>query len=375
MRIRENVENVEVEARWLRRSVLSRLILFLTGMGLLCIAWGLGAFYFLPEFVKLLWMIPIPEQPGYTQFILEQPENKLLTLLISFFGLLALPTLYVTHLMTKRLEQRPLSSVGLHWGHHTLKEFATGMLLGSIFPITGFLWSYWSGDIQVAWKPLSLDTEWLGWIILTIIGLLGIAFWEELCFRGYLLQTLAAGIGLVPAVLTSSLLFGVGHVGVYGTQKTLIILSLIFFGILMAVLYLKTKSLWAPIGMHFMNNFLVLCVLSIPVLDLEFPRIRLVSQDGQPRKLEPLHLFFQTEFKEGFQHTFTWESLAWGLIFYGLLALVVWKLPWFRAHPEMEALWQQYVPIVQPWAQLKAWWAKRKGLAEESSQGPRPPAS
>ena len=111
--------------------------------------------------------------------------------------------------------------------------------------------------------------------------------------------------------------------------------------------------------MHFMNNFLIVCVLSIPVWDLEFPGIRLLDQDGQPRKLEPLSLFFQTELREGFRYP-SLESLAWGLISYGLLALAVWKLPWFLPHPEMKALWQRYVPVAQPWAQLKGWWARRR---------------
>ena len=197
MRIREKL------ALWPRRpgglAALNRFILFFISMGLFFVAWGLGAPHFLPKLVHFLWMIPIPERPGYTEFILRQPENTLLILLISFFGLLALPALYVTYLLTTRLEQRPLSSVGLLWGHHTLKEFAIGMLLGSILPIIGFLWGYWDGDFRVTWNPISLDIEWLGWIILMIVGLLGVAFWEELVFRGYLLQTLAASIGLVPA--------------------------------------------------------------------------------------------------------------------------------------------------------------------------------
>ncbi len=342
MKIREKLK------LWARQSgvlgALSRLILFFVIMEAYAVVWAL-VFYFS---TFLMWRV-IPSQ--------ELPE-KMFIFIVFLMGALALPTFHVTCLVTQRLEQRPLSSVGLHWSPHIFKEFSAGMVLGSILPIIGFLWYYVEGALQVTWKPASLNIELLGWIILMIVGLLGVAFWEELFFRGYLLQTLATSIGLVPAVLVSCLLFGAIHVGTYG-MKPGAILSTALLGFVLTVLYLRTKSLWAPIGMHFMNNFLVFHVLSVPITDLKFP---LIKVNGQPLKLEPLSMFFQTKLTEGKDviYLVTWENLVWSLIFYGVLALVIWRLPWFRAQPEMEALWRQYVPIAQPWAQLKSWWAKRR---------------
>jgi len=49
---------------------------------------------------------------------------------------------------------------------------------------------------------------------------------------------------------------------------------------------------------------------------------------------------------------------------------MVWKLPWFRTHPEMEALWQQYVKPAQPWARLRErWWQKRRRKADGGDWG------
>lgn len=75
-------------------------------------------------------------------------------------------------------------------------------------------------------------------------------------------------------------------------------------------------------------------------------------------------LFFQVELAEG-ESLLSWEMSAIAILAYALISLMVWKLPWFRPHPEMEALWQQYVKPAQPWARLRErWWQKRRRKAD-----------
>lgn len=68
---------------------------------------------------------------------------------------------------------------------------------------------------------------------------------EEVLFRGFLLQRWSRRWGVNTAVILSSLLFGVMHVDILGG---------IIFGYIMCVLYIQTKSLWAPIVVHGINN-------------------------------------------------------------------------------------------------------------------------
>jgi membrane protease YdiL (CAAX protease family) len=81
-----------------------------------------------------------------------------------------------------------------------------------------------------------------------------VGYWEELVFRGYLLQNLAEGMGMPLAVGFSCLLYGAVHAGNphAGLLSTAII---VVFGFLRIYGYLATRLLWLSIGMHIGWNF------------------------------------------------------------------------------------------------------------------------
>ncbi len=70
---------------------------------------------------------------------------------------------------------------------------------------------------------------------------------EEILFRGILLQRWAIKWGLVPSLIVSSLLFGLLHLNMLG---------LFIFGLIMCLIYLKTHTLFIPIAIHSLNNFI-----------------------------------------------------------------------------------------------------------------------
>lgn len=70
---------------------------------------------------------------------------------------------------------------------------------------------------------------------------------EELVFRGVLFNRLKIRVGIVPAMIISSFLFGIGHD--FGG-----ITSAFLFGICMCILYLKTDNILVPMSVHFTNN-------------------------------------------------------------------------------------------------------------------------
>ena len=69
---------------------------------------------------------------------------------------------------------------------------------------------------------------------------------EEIVFRGILLQRWGQKWGIRSGVIASSVLFGVLHLNNP--------VGLTLFGLAMALLYVKTQSLWVPIGCHALNN-------------------------------------------------------------------------------------------------------------------------
>jgi len=68
---------------------------------------------------------------------------------------------------------------------------------------------------------------------------------EEFLFRGYLLNRWTLRLGAIPAILLSSFLFAILHPDVLGA---------FIFAVMMSLLYMKTRSLIAPIVVHAANN-------------------------------------------------------------------------------------------------------------------------
>ncbi|AZV56482.1 CPBP family intramembrane glutamic endopeptidase [Clostridium sp. AWRP] len=73
---------------------------------------------------------------------------------------------------------------------------------------------------------------------------------EELIFRGVILNRLRTKIGVIKAVILSSILFGAIHYEVG-------MISAVVFGICMSLIYLKTKNIFVTISIHVINNFIV----------------------------------------------------------------------------------------------------------------------
>lgn len=91
-------------------------------------------------------------------------------------------------------------------------------------------------------------------LLLVIVGV-GPAIGEELVFRGVIGRGLINRLGVIGGVLLTSLLFAVAH----GTPAHAIAtLPLAFF---LHLCYLATRTIWAPILVHFLNNALSVSML------------------------------------------------------------------------------------------------------------------
>ena len=82
------------------------------------------------------------------------------------------------------------------------------------------------------------------------------AFVEELLFRGMVLQNLLP-YGRTSAVLASSLLFGAMH------QNAGQLLYATVAGVVLGLIYVKTRSFWCCVLLHFCNNFFSIFQMAI----------------------------------------------------------------------------------------------------------------
>ena len=78
---------------------------------------------------------------------------------------------------------------------------------------------------------------------------------EEIFFRGFLYQAFRNSLGVLPGALLSALVFGAVHLEFFK------LVQLAILGVILALLFEKTKSLWPPIILHAINNSLAFAYL------------------------------------------------------------------------------------------------------------------
>lgn len=121
----------------------------------------------------------------------------------------------------------------------------------------------------LSWRPVpNLDLRlWLMLLPLSVAGVLVQTLAEEMVFRGYLMQQLAARFRsplvwfLLPAVA-----FGLVHYDPqsHGANTWTVIAAITLFAVVAADLTRRTGSLGAAWGLHFANNTLAILVIGTP---------------------------------------------------------------------------------------------------------------
>ena len=112
-----------------------------------------------------------------------------------------------------------------------------------------WLGQFVEGDgIQKPVKLLQETTDPTVFILMGVVACIGAPLAEEVVFRGYIYTAVKRMAGLPVAVILSGLLFGVVH------MNLMALLPLTLLGIILALSYEYTGSLWAPIAIHFFFN-------------------------------------------------------------------------------------------------------------------------
>lgn len=133
----------------------------------------------------------------------------------------------------------------------------------------GFGWSTALVGLVVAWLALMGYYQVSGWSssygMVQMLQLhLFVAVLEEVLFRGVLFRLLENIVGTWLALVLSTLLFGMAHLGNPGANWiTLSCLGVLSVGLTLA--YLVTRRLWMCIGMHWAWNFVQGGIFSLPV--------------------------------------------------------------------------------------------------------------
>jgi len=152
-------------------------------------------------------------------------------------------------LLLRSLEKRGPDAVFMPFTSSAWRETAAGTFLGAL-PICLLV-----GLALVAgYGTLGPGNLGLADLLPTLLPMLGAGFmlaaWEEFTLRGYLLRQLSIGINPTAAVVVTGVLFGLMHSGNPGANWQGLLYTAIG-GFLMALLVIRSGSLWVVIGYHF----------------------------------------------------------------------------------------------------------------------------
>jgi uncharacterized protein len=186
--------------------------------------------------------------------------------------------LVVTWFVTRFVNHKPLAAVGLWLHPRAFRECGIGLLIGFLMMTGIFLLELGLGTLHLSWRGLSA-AEIAGAVGISLLSFGFSAMFEELLFRGYLLQTMMQWMTFLPALLVMSLLFGAAH-----TQNphatVLSTANVLLAGVWLSFAYLKTRSLWLPFGLHLSWNFAQTTIYAFPTSGYSFAERRLFDPES-----------------------------------------------------------------------------------------------
>lgn len=179
-----------------------------------------------------------------------------------WFLLLGIAATLAAYLTTKYISKRPFSSLGLQ-KDFALKDLLVGICISAL--IMAFMYFLLLGLGYIKYDGLSWwkdDAHTLGtftsaglWTAAAVFfRFTVVAWWEELAFRGIILQNISSGLNIKWGVLISTLGFALIHAGnPNATVLSTVLIMIITLKLVYA--YLKSGQLWLAIGLHLGWNF------------------------------------------------------------------------------------------------------------------------
>lgn len=185
-----------------------------------------------------------------------------------------------SYVMTRFINHKPFSAIGLGLRPEMVRELGMGCLLGFLMMAGIFVIQHTLGFAEVT----ASDISWVEGFRIVGMGVLlfGLAAMvEEALFRGYVFQTMIQGMTFLPALVIMSAVFAFVH-GANPNISLLAFVNIGLAGVWFSFAYFKTRSLWLPFGLHFSWNFSQTTIFSFPTSGIEFQGNKLfaLTQSG-----------------------------------------------------------------------------------------------
>ena len=198
---------------------------------------------------------------GYAIVIeLATYSSKRAVLIALFSIVLVLPAMW---LVLKFLHRRSVRSLIAPTGRVHWRNYRRALVFVAVFGLVTSIPVLLGSELA---QQLSVS-QWLPWLLPALLLIFLQTATEELFFRGYLMQQLAAHFHsrwiwwVLPAVL-----FGAMHYnpGIYGENTWLVMASAGLAGLIFGDVTARSGDLSIAMGLHFANNLTAVLIIGVP---------------------------------------------------------------------------------------------------------------
>lgn len=169
--------------------------------------------------------------------------------------------------LIRTADGRSPAAIGIGISRHTPRQIAVGVLIGAAGLTAAALALLVSGTLRYG-AQAGTAGEWIQTVAAQAAIFTVAALAEEALFRGYPFQVLVRVGGPVLAIVVSSVLFALAH-GANPSIGIFALINIFLAGILLAIAYLKTLSLWFATAVHMGWNWTMATLFDLPVSGLQ----------------------------------------------------------------------------------------------------------
>lgn len=166
------------------------------------------------------------------------------------------------------LEELPFRALGCSPHPGWLRNLLVGSAVGAVSLFLAAIITFASRGTQFRFNPAGAGV--IGkTLTVSILVFIFAAAAEEILFRGYPLQTLTRAQLAWLGVLLTSVPFAAVHLRNPNAVAGFTFTNTALAGVWLAVAYLRTRSLWLPLGLHWSWNWVQAAVLGLPVSGIQ----------------------------------------------------------------------------------------------------------
>jgi len=228
---------------------------------------GWRVLIFILVYVCLLFLLSTLVRIGYAVGLRIAPGRSLGSFVEDFiFRLILLASaLLAGYLCNRWLEGLPWRALGLTLHERWWRDFIVGSLIGVASLALATAIAAAAGGLSFAASPRTMLWRVAQTLVMSALLFIFAALAEEALFRGYPLQTLTrAGLAWL-AILLTSVPFAAVHLQNPNVVKGFTFINTALAGVWLATAYLRTRSLWLPLGVHWAWNWALGSLFGLPV--------------------------------------------------------------------------------------------------------------